>query len=437
MSSQLPERGLRGLARLAAKDWPILVVSIAIQLVLGWFFGHVYDIRIFMAAGHQVAAGENPYLTADLSAVFSNPAFAGITTVGYPPPWALLLGAIYRLSYAVAPNFLLYNLAIKLPLVAANIGLAYLTSACLTRLGVGPARARWAWAFLLLNPFLLYASAAWGQFDSIVALLSLASLLLLDSGRPGLSASSLALAISFKPTALPLLLVPFFYLAAKGAWQTVRYYAVVSLGLMVFCAGPFALLGWDAAFILQNWNAHFTVGGGLTPFAALELWQPTYSLSGEWWLLGLIWIPALGIAAASLRHGISGLHGLLRAGTALIMVFFLTRAWLSEPNVILALPFVLILAMLGELPRRWLHALWILPLIFGLANVSFTQLFFPSMPDVADWLYMQMERIHTARLIAKVVIVIPWQIVGWSIVARCLKPTSAPAMLAAQPLPTA
>ena len=120
-------------------DMAVLLLSIAVQLLLGLLFGHVYDIRIFMAAGHQVAVGANPYLPADLSAVFHNPTFQGITTVGYPPPWPLILGAIYRLSFAAIPNLLIYNLAIKLPLIAANIGLAHLTAACLGRLGMDAA----------------------------------------------------------------------------------------------------------------------------------------------------------------------------------------------------------------------------------------------------------------------------------------------------------
>ena len=426
--SPAPGSGVRRLP--IGQDMAVLLLSIAVQLLLGLLFGHAYDIRIFMAAGHQVAVGANPYLPADLSAIFHNLTFHGITTVGYPPPWPLMLGAIYDLSYAAVPNLLIYNLAIKLPLIAANIGLAHLTVACLARLGVEAAQRRAAWTFMLLNPFLLYASAAWGQFDSIVALLCLASLMLLASGRQSSSAILLALAIAFKPTAIPLLVVPFLYLMAKGWWEMIRYYAVLGLGLAAFCIAPFLLFGWDPAFILQNWNAHFIVGGGLTPLAALELWQPSYRLAGNWWLLGLVWIPALGLAAAALRHGIADLSDLLRKATAVIMVFFLTRAWLSEPNIILALPFVLILATLGDFPRRWLHAVWILPLLFGVANVSLPQLFFPSMPQVMDWLLVRMEHFRTARLIAKVVIVIPWQVVGWSIVARCLRrPASVPADL--------
>lgn len=401
------------------------MLSIVIQLVVGTLFGHIYDIRIFMAAGHQVAAGQNPYLPQDLSLVFDNPAFAGITTVGYPPPWPLMLGAIYSLAFAGSQQLLIYNAAIKLPLILANIALAYLVAACLRRLGADAARARAAWMFILLNPFLIYASAAWGQFDSIVALLGLASLLLLDAGRTGTSAALLALAIAFKPTAMPLALLALFHYPSRQAGRRWHYFAILLLSILVFAVLPFFVLGWDPSPILENWNAHFVVGGGLSPFAALELLQDTYRLSGSWWLLGLLWIPALAIAGFALRRGITGLRHLLRSATAVSLVFLLTRAWLSEPNIILVLPLVLILAAIGDLHRLTLHALWILPLLFGIANVSAPQLLFPSMPHMMDAWLRWMEEFRTARLVAKVIIAVPWQIVGWSIVVRCLQPSAA------------
>jgi len=60
----------------------------------------------------------------NLSAVFPHVGFSVIASVGYPPPWPLLLGLIYRRVYAVAPGFLVYNLAVKIPVIAANVGLA-------------------------------------------------------------------------------------------------------------------------------------------------------------------------------------------------------------------------------------------------------------------------------------------------------------------------
>ena len=415
------------------RTWTILLSSLIIQLILAVFFGHAYDIPIFMATGYEVAVGGNPYAPADLSLVFHNAAFSGITTAGYPPPWPLILGVIYRLTYAAVPSFLLYNAAIKLPLIAANIGLAYLVRRVLRRLGAGEPVLHGAWALLLFNPFLLMATAAWGQIDSIVALLSLCALLVLACDRPEASAALLALAISFKPTAVPLVLIPFFYYLQSRRWKSiVAYYVMLTLGLFAFCVLPFLIFNWDAAPIQRGWNAHFVVGGGLSPFAVLELIQNSYVLPGNWWLLGLLWIPALALTSLTLRSGITDLKDLLKKSTAVILVFLLTRAWLSEQNIVLPLPFVLILALSGELDRRVWHALWIVPLVFALANTALPQLLFPSMPQVMQAVLKWMDGFRTARLVAKVVIAIPWQILGWSIVWRCLsRPRAAAAALPA------
>lgn len=406
---------------------PVLAISLTVQLVLGLLLGHAYDMRLFMAAGYQVASGENPYLPADLTGVFHNATFSATTTVGYPPPWPLLLGAIYRLSYANLPSFLLYNLAVKVPIILANVGLACLTVATASRLGADKSSRRAAWMFMLLNPFLLYASAAWGQFDSIVTLLVLASLLSLASGFTSPSAILLALAISFKPTPIPLLLPPLFFLRGRGLAEIFRFYGILGIASLVFWVGPFLVLGWDPSPILNNWNAHFVVGGGMSPLAALELSQTSYRLPGSTWLVGLLWVPALGIASYWLRDGITGLKDLIIKSVAMIMVFFLTRAWLSEPNVILVLPFLVILAAIRAIPRWWLHVVWILPLLFGIVNVSAAQLFFPSFPYTMEAQLRQMEMVRAARLVAKVVIVLPWQILGWSIVVRFLGPHDAAA----------
>ena len=127
--------------------------------------------------------------------MFHNPAFNGLTSIGYPPPWPLVLGLLYLLTYATTHNFLLYNLAIKIPIIIANICLAYLVRDILLKQGANPDISRKAWLFLLFNPFLLYFTTAWGQFDSLVALLTLAALVLLHKQRLITSAILLALAI--------------------------------------------------------------------------------------------------------------------------------------------------------------------------------------------------------------------------------------------------
>ena len=144
-------------------DRHILLLSVALQLALALVFGHSFDTRVFMATGYLVGSGENPYAASDLGAVFHHVGFDKLGPAGYPPPWPLVLGLLYLVSYAVVPNLLLYNLALKLPVIAANVGLAYLVAALLKELGASPAVARRAWVLMLFNPVLLYFGAAWGQ----------------------------------------------------------------------------------------------------------------------------------------------------------------------------------------------------------------------------------------------------------------------------------
>ena len=51
-------------------DRRLLALSVAVQLVLGWLFGHAYDTRIFLGTGYLVASGRGPYSPLDLAAVF-------------------------------------------------------------------------------------------------------------------------------------------------------------------------------------------------------------------------------------------------------------------------------------------------------------------------------------------------------------------------------
>jgi hypothetical protein len=407
--------------RFLKSDPAILTASIVLQLILGALFGHIYDMRIFMATGYLVGTGQNPYIPQDLSAVFQNPAFQNITTIGYPPPWALILGLIYRMTYAIVPNFLVYNLAIKLPVIIANIALAYLVRTIIVKINPETGNARRAWIFMLLNPFLLCATAAWGQFDAIVAFLALASLYLLDSGKYKLSSILLALAIAFKPIALPLILIPLFYLKPKPPGQAIRYYGILVLSGLLFCVAPFVIFGWDSTPILENWNAHFLVGGGLSFMVFLEYLRNTYQIPRAWEILGASWVPALGLAAFFLNRGMADLRNLLLKSAALIMVFFLTRTWLSEPNLVLILPFLVILTSIHELDGFTLAAIWILPLIFAVFNTALAQLFFPSMPAVMEKLLAVGEEFRTFRLMAKIIVVIPWQFAGWWVVIRCFR----------------
>jgi hypothetical protein len=413
-------------------DRRILALSVGVQLALAVLLGHSRDTRLFMATGYLVATGHSPYVSMDLTAVFHHVGFKSISVVGYPPPWPLLLGAIYRGSYAFGHDILAYNFAIKLPVIAATVALAYLVAAVAQNLGAGPTASRRVWMALLLNPFLLYVAAAWGQIDPIAALLSVAALVLVVS-RPSLSALVLSLAVCFKPIAAPVLIVTLVYLVARSHRQALRYAAVFLAGAFALYVAPFLLLGWSAAPLRQV-NSQFMMTGTMSYTTVVRLLRDPLLLQGHWWLLGLAWIPALAVASViGLRHGVADGADLFRKSAALVLVFFLARTWLAEPNVVLVLALVLVLVSLGDLDRRLFTALWVIALVFTVFNASPLQLLFVAFPRAMETSLAFVGRYGDATLLARAALVVAWQATGWWIVVRCLRSRPAAACEAGRP----
>jgi hypothetical protein len=423
----------------ATPDRRLLLLSVFVQLALAPFFGHPYDSRLFLGTGYLVATGHTPYAALNLMPVFHHLYFNIETTIGYPPPWPLLLGLMYRCSYAIVPNLLVYNLAIKLPVIAANVGLAYLVAAILKRCGARPAVCRTAWVALLFNPMLLYFGAVWGQIDVIVALLALGALLLLHSGRRSASAVLLALAVCFKPIAAPLLLVALVCLVGTAWRQALRYAATFVVAVYAFYVLPFYVFDWSTTLVHQLWNTQFAMSGRMSLMTVFGRGRDPFLAPGERWYLGLAWIPAVCAAAGfALRRSrgrrrtegeIAGADGgergaledLMRMSAALVLVFLLTRTWLSEDNIVLLLPFVLVLTALGRLPKRAWLAVWTIPLVFSLLSFSPLELLFPAFPGAMVKSLVAANHVTDVARVGRMIVVIAWQIVGWWLVVMCLR----------------
>ena len=153
----------------------------------------------------------------------------------------------------------------------------------------------------------------------------------------------------------------------------------------------------------------------------LENLNHSYQLTGGWWWVGWLWVPALGIATWALKPGITGSMDLFKKSLALMLVFYLCRSWLSEPNINLILPLVLILVSTGELKPLSLVAVWVLPLVFSFFNTSIAQLFFPGLPAVMDDLLNLAVGFNPVRFFLRTLVVIAWLVSGWWIVINCYK----------------
>jgi hypothetical protein len=315
----------------------------------------------------------------------------------------------------------LYNFAIKLPLIIGNVLLAYLILWLLRRFSVDKKKAMGAWMFILFNPFILYTTSAWGQFDVIVTILSLASIYFIYKEKVVLSGVFLALAISLKPISIPLLFLPFIYTWKRDQRGALHYLAVLFMCLFIFSVVPFFILGWSLEPILANWDFHFTVAGGMSPFSFLELLEGTYVLPRAFELIGFIWLPALTIGYFIQRGTHFSFDSLIQRAASLLLIFFLTRAWVSEPNINIILPLILILTVLGREKSKTLHLFWIIPLTFTILNTSLPQLFFLSYPPAMDMMVNLDLQIRELRLFARTLVILPWQIIGWRFVYNNLR----------------
>jgi Gpi18-like mannosyltransferase len=399
----------------------LVILSILLQLFLGYFLGHQFDIKIFMATGYLVANHQNPYVPQNLEVEFMDAAFSNITSFGYPPTYALILGSIYKIYSNLNQNILLYNLLIKFPIIAANITLAFFITYLLKEFGIKKKFADRAWVFLLFSPFLYYFSTSWGQFDSLVALLALASLYLIYHNKIYLSSLLLALSISLKPTSWLILPVALTFLLKDSKLEAFKYLGFSLINLIFLVVTPFIIFDWSPAPILAGWNEHFTVAGGMSIMTLYELINNTYNLPGTWWLIGLLWVPAFALSLILIRKKLDSFDDLVQRSLVLVLVFYLTRSWISEPNLILPYSFMLYLVYREKMSPNLFFVFWMIPFLFTILNNSLPQILFPSQPILMDQLTGLIERYRELRLILRFIIVLPWHYMSWRYVVGYVK----------------
>ena len=246
------------------------------------------------------------------------------------------------------------------------------------------------------------------------------ALVLLCGGRWATSALLLSLAVCTKPIGWPILLVALAFLVTRAPRRAVAYAAVVAAASAVLLVAPFVLLRWDATPILRHPNAHFLMSGAMSYMTVVRLWREPLVLPGHWWLLSLLWIPAVAVVAVLvLRHGVAGLGDLAAKSAALVLVFMLTRTWVAEPNAVLLVPLVLVPVALGRLDRRLFTAVWAVPLAFAVFDLAPLQLLWAAFPGAMARALRAAGRYRDVTLAVRAALVVAWQVLGWWLVVAC------------------
>jgi len=402
-------------------DLVAVFLSILVQIPLAVFLGHYYDERSFIDAGYLVSSGLNPYIPRVIT-VFSNPDLMGTNPIiGYPPLWPLLLGAIYRVTFNLTPNIFLYNFAIKIPVIISNIALAYATKTIMQNLSMSQKRIQFAWLFLLFNPFTLLTTTAWGEFDTLIALLCMASLYLLSKGKVIKSSILLSLSIVLKPISLPLIGLPLLFSTPKNRRKNLIYILISSVIVVSLWFLLFNLLGWMVPSSPTQITSYFKMADSMTLFSLTEVIQNTAVLPAGLEFLGYLWIPALLVGYYLIyRNPPKSMPELVEKAVILLLIFFLTRTWLSEPNINLIIALVLLTLVSKDLNFRNFGFLWVIPLVFMFFNTSLPQLFFLVSPQVISSIGQLDQSIRIWRLIAKFIVVLVWQVFAWRLLIKLL-----------------
>jgi len=397
-----------------------IVLSAAIQLVLGAFTAHPYDGRVFLAVGYSVAHGSSPYVPANVSEVFGRSLFPKpVPGIGYPPPWSLMLSLCYLLSYNLFHNLILYNLAVKVPVIIGNILLALLVGKMVLSENSDAILSERATRFMLFNPYVIYTTAIWGQFDTVSVFLMLLSVFELTRSRRCLSAAVLGGAIALK--VIPVVLFPLLLLheSKRGGWRRAFEYSVPVLAVVGLSFTPF-LLGWSITPIVENWNVHFLRVGAFSPMSILLLFGINLSTEGLD-LLGYLWLPSLMLIYYVLsKRSITKPSDLILAALAIMLGLSLTRSWVSEQNLNFVLPLVLLASIAQGWSKRWVAATWVLPLIFAFLNAFPLLMLFLVAPESVLQSVSPNQLLLDVGRMALVLITTIWLIIGLGVLRKSI-----------------
>jgi hypothetical protein len=371
------------------------IAAIILQSALGIFLAHGYDFRVNYVAGRNIASGLSPYigggLTGDLAAGYG-PLVQGM---GETPLWALYMGLAYILSDG---QVYLFNIISKIPIILANIALSYIA----VRRGCDG-------MFFLLNPFTLLVTASWGKPDNMATLLGILSLLC----RWGPLRSSLTISTSLlvKPIGLSLAASYIGYFRRQSKMSVLVFVTASTTLSMILFLMPFKILSWPLQTVVEGLPNWFKPAGGISPLNIVEALAGKQELPDSLLVLGYLAPMSIPILMV-----ISYLHPPSRPEKAISLallgslLFFSLRPWVSEQNLFIIL--TLIILVNRRLPTK---LLWIVPLLFSLANLSLPQNLYLVRPSIIG----ELQLIDgMPRLLIRMALSLIWLALVWKTVLK-------------------
>ncbi|NLI55202.1 MAG: phospholipid carrier-dependent glycosyltransferase [Clostridiales bacterium] len=248
------------------------VFRVALSIV---FYGHPTDINCFMSWGNMVLDGTSKFYT---SGAFTD----------YPPGYMYVCGGLSAICKAlgILPGSDGMALLFKMPSTFADMATAYLLYLLAKENGLGEKGALLIAGVFAFCPPLMFVSGAWGQIDSLLALLLALVIWLLQKEQRILAGAIYGLAILLKPQALmlgPIFAVAFIAQIFDGKGRELRRLGETALAVFAACT---VLLVLSLPFKgSQSWDwliRKYAETAGSYHYASIEAFNFASLLGWNW-----------------------------------------------------------------------------------------------------------------------------------------------------------
>lgn len=341
----------------------ILIGAFVLRLFLSLiFYGHPTDINCFMAWGNMVLSGTGTFYTSG--------AFAD-----YPPGYMYVCGALAWICRALGIPYGTDAMALlfKMPSTIADLIGTYLIYRIARSQKIGERGALTLAGIFAFCPVLMFVSGAWGQIDSLLALLLLLVIRLLQSDKRILAGAVYGVAILTKPQALmlgPVFAVAFIADIADAEKDWLKRLLQTVLAVLAAVAALFVLsLPFQGT---QNWDwliQKYVTTAGSYHYASIEAFNFGALIGGNWktadmLLLGVpfyIWgnlFIGISVVYASVLYlfGRKKSPGALYLGGALVVMLIFTFGHYMHERYMLPALLLLLVAYVYYRDRRLLVA---------------------------------------------------------------------------------
>ena len=385
----------------------LLVLGVVIRVSLAPFLAHTFDVYAWYIMAMDIVRTPFAYVPFPPMLYYTFFPFAYLydflsREFGFQPypmvdiPPELNPYPQMHIAYVTDPVF---NVAIKLPFILADVASTYLLYNFVLELRHSESLAKASALLFFLNPYLIWISSAWGMFDSLPAFFSLASLVLLHRRRLTSSAISLSVATAYKLYPL-LFMVPVLLFLRRQNYQ-LRQLVIYVLAYLVTLFALFLprLTSYFGAMVetlhglVTSAPAVGRSGFGLTYWSIL-LVIPSSNTVVVWISNSVLALTLAALTVVALKRPGASILKLNRILLAYVLAIFLSFRFVPEQFLVWALPLLVLGIAEGRIEKGIYWAASAIALLYAVTNLRLPFYFLPLYPwtralfqEWMHWLY--------------------------------------------------